>query len=116
MFDEMRALRARFAPDDEAGYSVAYQERFGSTEIERGTVSDVVDHIEYLARVGGVDHVGIGSDFDGTTQVPEGLEDVTCYPAITTELLARGWEEAAIRKVLGENALRALQQAEESAG
>lgn len=116
MFDEMRELRAQFDPADEEGYSAAYQERFGSKPIDRGTVADVVDHIEHVAAVGGVDHVGIGSDFDGTTQLPEGLEDVTRYPAITAELLRRGWDEPAIRKVLGENALRALEGAEQAAG
>ena len=72
------------------------------------TVSDVVDHIEHIAEVAGVDHVGIGSDFDGVEVTPVGLEDVSTYPAITVELLARGWQELDIRKVLGENALRVL--------
>lgn len=115
MFEERRRLRARFAPDDEAGYAAAARERFGSAPIARGTVADVVDHIEHVARVGGVDHVGIGSDFDGMDLTPEGLEDVSCYPAITAELIARGWEEPAIRKVLGDNALRALAAAEDAA-
>jgi membrane dipeptidase len=116
MFEEMRALRARFDPDDEAGYTAAYKERFGSQTIDRGSVSDVVDHIEHIAHVGGVDHVGIGSDFDGTAQLPDGLEDVTCYPSITDELLRRGWDESGVRKVLGENALRVLETAESLAG
>lgn len=116
MFSEMRELRARFDPDDETGYMAAYRERFGSDPIDRGTVADVVDHIEHVARVGGIDHVGIGGDFDGTEQLPVGLEDVTRYPAITAELLARGWAEPEIRKILGENALRALEQAEAMAG
>jgi membrane dipeptidase len=116
MFDTMREMRARFAPDDEAGYNRAYHEEFGSMLIDRGTVADVVDHIEHVARVGGVDHVGIGGDFDGTSQLPVGLEDVATYPAITIELLDRGWSEADVRKVLGENALRALDEAETVAG
>jgi len=72
------------------------------------TVSDVVDHIEHIAEVAGVDHVGIGSDFDGIDATPTGLGDVSTYPAITIELLVRGWEEPEIRKILGENALRVL--------
>ena len=112
MFEEMRELRSQFDPDDEAGYTAAYKERFGSMEIDRGSVAEVVDHIEHIAQVGGTDHVGIGSDFDGTEQLPDGLEDVTCYPAITAELLERGWVESDIRKILGENALRALETAE----
>ncbi len=113
MFEEGRKLRAQFAPDDEAGYAAASRKLFGAREIDRGTVSDVVDHIEHIARVGGVDHVGIGGDFDGTDQVTVGLEDVSCYPAITEELLGRGWNEDDVRRVLGENALRALRGAEE---
>ena len=116
MFEEMRALRSEFAPDDEAAYNAAYKARFGSLDIDRGTVADVVDHIEHIAAVAGIDHVGIGSDFDGTEQLPRGLDDVTCYPALTDELLNRGWPESAIRQILGENTLRALESAEALAG
>ena len=116
MFEEMRQLRTRFDPDDEAGYQEAYREQFGAIELDRGTVTDVVDHIEHAARVAGVDHVGIGSDFDGTEHLPEGLDDVTTYPRITEELLRRGWSEPDIRKILGENALRVLEEAEQAAG
>ena len=71
-------------------------------------LSEVVDHIEYIANVAGVAHVGIGSDYDGVDAMPVGLEDVSTYPAITVELLDRGWSEPDIRAVLGENALRVL--------
>ncbi len=73
-----------------------------------GDVGTIVDHIEHVARVAGVDHVGLGSDFDGVDMVPAGLEDVSCYPNITVELLRRGWHETDVRKVLGDNALRVL--------
>ncbi|MEX0826212.1 MAG: dipeptidase [Acidimicrobiia bacterium] len=116
MFEERRQLRAQFGPEDEVGYAAAARERFGVADTDRGTVSDVVDHIEHVARIGGVDHVGIGGDFDGVETTPVGLEDVSCYPAITEELLVRGWVEPDIRKVLGENALRALGEAEAVAG
>jgi membrane dipeptidase len=115
MFDERRRLRAHFAPDDEEGYAAAARERFGPAGMDLGTVADVADHIEHVARVGGVEHVGLGGDFDGVEATPAGLEDVSCYPAITAELLSRGWSEPDIRKVLGENALRALEQAEDVA-
>jgi membrane dipeptidase len=116
MFEEGRRLRAQFAPDDEAGYAAASRELFGSREIDRGTVANVVDHIEHVARIGGIETVGVGGDFDGTSQVPVGLEDVSRYPEITAELLRRGWGENDIPKVLGENALRALRGAEDAAG
>ena len=115
MFEEYRRLRAQFDPDDEAGFAAAAKERFGSREIDRGTVADVADHIEHVTAVGGVAHVGIGSDFDGTDHTPVGLEDVSCYPSITAELLERGWSVSDVLAVLGGNALRALRAAEEAA-
>ncbi len=77
----------------------------------RGTYRDVVDHIDHIVKVAGVDHVGIGSDFDGISQWPVGLDDVSSYPRLTDELLRRGYSEADIHKILGGNALRAFRQA-----
>ena len=68
----------------------------------------LLDHIEHIARVAGIDHVGLGSDFDGVPFLPDGLGDVSGFPAITAGLLERGWSEADIRKLLGENTLRVL--------
>jgi membrane dipeptidase len=116
MFEEDRRLRARFDDDDEAGYLEARREMVTGLEIDRGTPADVVDHIEHIRDVAGVDHIGLGGDYDGVALLPEGLDDVTCYPAITAELLRRGWTETDIRKVLGENAVRVLRAAEEMAG
>jgi membrane dipeptidase len=65
-----------------------------------------------VARVAGIDHVGLGSDFDGTLFMPEGASDVSGYPNITAALLARGFSEAEVRKILGENLLRVFAQAE----
>ena len=80
------------------------------------TLSDVADHIVHVAKVAGVDHVGIGSDFDGVgNSLPKGLEDVTTYPALLAELMRRGWSDADIRKVAGENVLRVMAQAEKVA-
>lgn len=78
----------------------------------RATLSQVADHIDHIRRVAGVDHVGIGGDFDGITSVVEGLEDVSTYPALFAELLRRGWSEADLRKLAGENVLRVLREAE----
>ncbi|MDW8319467.1 MAG: dipeptidase, partial [Anaerolineae bacterium] len=74
------------------------------------SLAHVLDHIEHLLRVAGVDHVMIGSDFDGTESTPHGLEDVTRYPAITAGLLARGHDELTVRKVLGLNFMRVFEQ------
>ena len=78
----------------------------------RATLSQVADQIEYVRKVAGVDHVGIGGDFDGITEVVQGLEDVSKYPYLFAELLRRGWSEADLKKLAGENLLRVFTQAE----
>ncbi len=75
------------------------------------TLDDVADHIEHVRDVAGIDHVGIGSDFDGTS-TPEGLEDVSKFPALFAELSRRGWSEGELRKLAGENVLRVWHEAE----
>ncbi len=72
----------------------------------------VVDHIDQVVRVAGIEHVGLGSDFDNTPFAPEGLRDVGDYPNLTEELLRRGYSEADVRKILGGNALRVLAEAD----
>ncbi len=81
----------------------------------RATVADVADHIDHIRKTAGIDHIGIGSDFDGITQVPLGLEDVSTYPALTAELLRRGYTDGDVGKILGLNLLRAWRQAEKAA-
>ena len=76
------------------------------------TLGEVADHIEHIRRVAGVDHVGLGSDFDGIPNTPVGLEGVDRYPALLTELMRRGWTDAEIAKVAGENVLRVMSAAE----
>ncbi len=76
------------------------------------TLKDVADVIDHVRQVAGVDHVGIGSDFDGITDVVVGLEDVSKYPDLFAELARRGWTEQDLRKLAGENLLRAFAQAE----
>ena len=78
----------------------------------KATLAQVADHVEYLRKVAGVDHVGIGSDFDGISSVPAGLEDVSKFPDLIAELLRRGWTEADVKKVAGLNSLRVLRDAE----
>ncbi len=78
----------------------------------RATLGDVADHLDHVRRVAGADHVGIGGDFDGITETVRGLEDVSTYPALFAELLRRGWSEADLRKLAGENVLRAFARAD----
>jgi membrane dipeptidase len=83
--------------------------------IEPGDIELVADHIEHIIRVAGIDHVGLGSDFDGISVVPRGLEDVSKFPAITEVLLERGYSEAELRKILGGNLLRVFRETEKAA-
>jgi len=76
------------------------------------TLAEVADHIDHIRTVAGIDHVGIGGDFDGITSTPVGLEDVSTYPALFAELVRRGWEESDLRKLAGENVLRVMREAE----
>ncbi len=86
-----------------------------AADTPRATMADVIAHIEHVRDVAGVDHVGIGADYDGITTVPTGLEDVSTYPALFAELARRGWSEADLRKLAGENVLRAWREAETEA-
>lgn len=81
----------------------------------RVTIGDVADHIEHIRDVAGIDHVGIGSDFDGIPTYVEGLEDVSKFPDLLVELANRGWSDEDLRKVAGENLLRVMQEAEAAA-
>ncbi|HEV8264121.1 MAG TPA: membrane dipeptidase, partial [Gemmatimonadales bacterium] len=78
----------------------------------KATLAQVADHVEHLRQVAGVDHVGIGSDFDGISSVPVGLEDVSKFPDLLAELLRRGWSEQDVRKVAGLNCLAVMRAVE----
>jgi len=110
VFKVMRELREKY-PDDRQ-YREAARQWYKEHPIPRGSIHHVVDHIEHIIKVAGVDHVGLGSDFDGIEAVPVQCEDVSCYPLITQELLNRGYKKDDILKVLGGNALRVLRDAE----
>ena len=74
--------------------------------------TDVADHIDHIRKVAGIDHIGLGGDFDGITAVPLGMEDVSTYPALTAELLRRGYKDDDMRKILGQNILRVMRTVE----
>ena len=80
------------------------------------TLADVVAHVEHVRTVAGVEHVGIGGDYDGCGDMPAGLADVSCYPALFEELATRGWSDAELAALAGGNLLRALREAERVAG
>ncbi len=104
-----RDLKAKYP--DPADYQKALDAWSKTYKIPRGTIADVANHIDHIIKTAGIDHVGIGSDFDGITAWPVGLEDVSCFPRLTEELLKRGHSEADIHKVLGGNVLRAFREA-----
>jgi len=110
-----RAARQEFRetyPDDEQAAAQAMREWREANPAPRATIADVADHIDHLRRVAGVDHIGIGGDYDGVSSLPEGLEDVSTYPDLLAELLDRGYTEREIRKIVGENVLRVMREAE----
>jgi len=103
--------RTRFSADAAAqGRAVAAWRV--SNPAPKATLAQVADHIDHIRRVAGVDHVGIGGDFDGISEVIVGLEDVSTYPALFAELSRRGWSEEDLRKLAGETILRVMERAE----
>jgi membrane dipeptidase len=81
----------------------------------RGTISDVADHVDHIRKVAGIEHIGLGSDFDGFRGGIEGLDDVSGYPALLVELLQRGYSKEYLKKIAGLNVLRVLRSAEKVA-
>jgi membrane dipeptidase len=111
---EQQRLRQAF-PQDENAQKAALATWVKSNPPPRATIADVADHIDHIRKTAGIDHIGLGGDFDGITSVPEGLEDVAKYPALTAELLRRGYKDDEIRKILGLNILRVIREAEQIA-
>jgi membrane dipeptidase len=111
VYDSVRtAFRGAGLDDDAARDSAMAWRR--EHPMPRPDIGVVADHIEHLRDIAGVDHVGIGSDFDGISVAPSGLEDVSTFPALIAELLRRGWREEDARKVIGLNALRVMRETE----
>jgi membrane dipeptidase len=111
--DEMREQGRD--PKDYSERARASAERAATHPRSKATVAQVADHVEHVRAVAGVEHVGLGGDFDGTDQLPEGLSDVSGYPALFAELLRRGWTEADCAVLASGNILRVLREAEQAA-
>jgi membrane dipeptidase len=108
---QQQSLRSQFPNND--AYVQAGMERWRIENPEpRATLQQVADHIDHMRKVAGIDHIGLGGDFDGISTVVEGLEDVSKYPYLTAELLKRGYTDQDIKKILGLNILRVMRQAE----
>ena len=109
MFDVRRELEARF-PDPKE-FEKAYEQWQKANPIQPGSIHDVVDHIDHIVKIAGIDHVGLGSDYDGVSMLPAQLEDVSTFPNITQALLDRGYSEGDVHKVMGGNTLRVFREA-----
>ena len=111
MLEFARELKKKY-PDDEAKYREAYRAWAKENDYAAGSVHDIVDHIDHIVKVAGIDHVGIGSDFDGVNKLPKQMSDVSCYPYITQVLVDRGYSREQIHKILGGNLMRVFAAAE----
>ena len=108
---EQERLTRQF-PKDADAVKTAMSKWTIANRAPRATIGDVADHVDHIRKVAGIDHVGLGGDFDGISSVPQGLEDVSTYPALTAELLRRGYSDNEITKLTGLNTLRVMRQAE----
>lgn len=113
MFQKRRELKQKFPK--ESDFRREYNQWKSKQKMKPGTIHDVVDHIDHIVKVAGVEHVGIGSDFDGVSSLPTQLEDVTTYPLITQTLLDRGYNDQQIKQIMGDNLMRVLREAEQVA-
>jgi membrane dipeptidase len=115
---ELEAAGARFASlhiGDPPAAAAALDAWKRANPAPRVAVADVADHIDHIRSVAGIDHIGLGGDYDGIERTPEGLEDVAGYPRLLGELLRRGYDDDDVRKIAGLNLLRVMRAAEETA-
>jgi membrane dipeptidase len=101
--------------EDTADYKAREQQWLRANPRPPCTVSDVADHVEHVRAVAGVDHVGLGGDFDGVAALPDGLTGVDGYPALLEELAARGWTDPDLARLTWHNAVRVLRDTEAAA-
>jgi len=111
--DEENRLKQQH-PSDPNAVKTGIESWTKANPAPRATVADAADHIDHIRQVAGIDHIGLGGDFDGITSVPEGLEDVSKYPALTAELLRRGYKDDDVKKILGQNVLRVMREVEKT--
>jgi membrane dipeptidase len=107
-----RARLERLLPYDRARREAEFQAWVKRNPEPLPTLSQIVDHIDHIRRIAGIDHIGLGSDFDGLVTGPVGMEDVSKYPHLIAELLRRGYSDEEARKVAGLNLLRVMRETE----
>jgi membrane dipeptidase len=108
---EEARLRTRHG-EDRAAVEAGVKAWLAAHPRPRATLAQVADHIDHVRKVAGIDHIGVGSDFDGIDEGPAGLEDVSRFPALVEELFRRGYADADVSKILGGNLLRVMREAE----
>jgi membrane dipeptidase len=106
-----QSFRAQF-PNNDAYLNAALERWRVENPEPRATLTQVADHIDHVRKIAGIDHIGLGGDFDGISTVIQGLEDVSKYPDLTAELLRRGYTEQDVKKILGLNILRVMRKVE----
>jgi membrane dipeptidase len=112
---QIEALRKQYEKDPQ-GYNEAERKLMAANPIYIADYKRIVDHIDHIKKVAGIDYIGIGSDYDGVPFLPAGMNGMEDLALLTYEMLRRGYTEQEIRKVLGENFLRAFAKAEQVAG
>lgn len=110
-WEEIRRLKAEH-PDDPDAVRAAVEEMEETQPTPPSSISDVADHVDHIRKLAGIDHIGVGSDFDGLEGMPEGLEDVSKYPALFAHLADRGYTDEDLTKIAGRNVLRVMREAE----
>jgi membrane dipeptidase len=105
------ALKAKY-PDEGAEYDAEVKKLMDANPLPKVSYTAIADHIDHMVKVAGIDHVGIGSDFDGIDDTPRGMEDVSKLPALRDELKRRGYSEGDVRKIMGDNFMRVFAEAE----
>jgi len=113
--DAERDRLTKLSPTDTAAVTRGVDAWTAVHPAPRATLSEAADHIDHIRKVAGIDHIGLGSDFDGITQVPQGLEDVSKYPSLIAELLRRGYKDDEVKKITGQNILRVMREVEKVA-
>jgi membrane dipeptidase len=112
-YDTEKTRLQKLLPDDPQKFETAMAGwRRAQPRVQEAALSDVADHMDHIRKVAGIDHVGIGSDFDGFSGPPEGLEDVSKYPDLLAELMRRGYSKEDVKKVAGLNVLRVMRAVE----
>jgi membrane dipeptidase len=110
-WEQIRRLKAEHSDDPDA-FRAAVEELEKTEPTPPSSVSDVADHIDHIRDVAGIDHIGVGSDFDGLLGMPDGLEDVSRYPVLFIELADRGYSDEDLKKIAGQNVLRVMREAQ----